>query len=554
MSNEAKVNILICDDDLIFRLGLIALIQGQVNSNIAIIAQGKVNEILPLLEQEKAQAINLLLISLDLALNPDKVNDLQALGRKLRLKYPTLPILLITSWGSDKTLENIDNVKGCCLRNSDADELIKAIKICASGGTYFRSSQDENTGLFWGWLASQCQLGLKEIDKNIQEINFYLKQQQLSAVNIIFWQGRRRELKFVRWFIQQISPSNKSSALPSPINNSQEQEPSESEQEQTKKAGKLTINKNEITSPRDIIKEKINGSLSNCTDLILETDILLDKRKKELFLLILKELRLLIRDLSSLDLSVEEINERKSIIIKELWQSSAFKFLEIYWDTSKPENNLNLKTSVTNYSQFIIDNKLIKIPLFEQLLNYLIKEENFFIDYQIYAYGSKEGEEIELILTENTLNIMALSVMQYILNELIEYADIKHNLLKPEWKSSRKIAMFRNNLGWKYRREKYWQNPRNIFEDEYLLLTFAYQGIVKTNLSHPRQEELKQLQGLSWLVTISIELVDSLARGAQSLADIFGKALVYILTEILGKGLGLIAKGILQGIGKKIKN
>lgn len=554
MSNEAKVNILICDDDLIFRLGLIALIQGQVNSNIAIIAQGKVNEILPLLEQEKAQVINLLLISLDLALNPDKVNDLQALGRKLRLKYPTLPILLITSWGSDKTLENIDNVKGCCLRNSDADELIKAIKICASGGTYFRSSQDENTGLFWGWLASQCQLGLKEIDKNIQEINFYLKQQQLSAVNIIFWQGRRRELKFVRWFVQQISPTNKSSALPPTINDSQEQESTKNNQKTTRKTGELIITNSEIVSSIDIIKEKINGSLSNCTDLILETDILLDKRKKELFLLILKELRLLVKDLSSLDLSVEEINERKLIIIKELWQSSAFKFLEIYWDTSKPENNLNLKTSVTNYSQFIIDNKLIKIPLFEQLLNYLIKEENFFIDHQIYAYGSKDGEEIELILTENTLNIMALSVMQYILNELIEYADIKHNLLKPEWKSSRKIAMFRNNLGWKYRREKYWQNPRNIFEDEYLLLTFAYQGIVKTNLSHPRQEELKQLQGLSWLVTISIELVDSLARGAQSLADIFGKALVYILTEILGKGLGLIAKGILQGIGKKIKN
>jgi hypothetical protein len=53
---------------------------------------------------------------------------------------------------------------------------------------------------------------------------------------------------------------------------------------------------------------------------------------------------------------------------------------------------------------------------------------------------------------------------------------------------------------------------------------------------------------------MTIEFRDSIGKIVKGIGDIIGKSLVYILTEVIGKGIGLIGKGILQGIGKKIKS
>ena len=144
--------------------------------------------------------------------------------------------------------------------------------------------------------------------------------------------------------------------------------------------------------------------------------------------------------------------------------------------------------------------------------------------------------------------------MQYILNNFYENLKIKDQLFAPELKSSRKVAMFRNNLVWKDRQEKYWRNPTNIFEDKYEMLRFTYRGIETTKVTHSRHLELNQIKGIPWLVTILIELRDSLSRGVKALGDSLGQVIVYLLTEVIGKGIGLIGKGILQGIGSRIKN
>ena len=79
-------------------------------------------------------------------------------------------------------------------------------------------------------------------------------------------------------------------------------------------------------------------------------------------------------------------------------------------------------------------------------------------------------------------------------------------------------------------------------------------GIETTNITHSRHSELATIQGLPWLVTILIELRDSLSRGVKAFGDTLGQVIVYLLTEVIGKGIGLIGKGILQGIGSKIKS
>ena len=560
MKSGSTVSIFLLDDDPIFRLGLIALIQEQANSNINIIAQGKIDDTLGLLAENE---VDLLLISLDLAVEPRKLNKFVSLTRELNSKYPDLPILLITPWGSNDKIKAIANVKGCCPRNIAISELIKGIKICSQGKTYFREIKNSSEGntIIGGWLYRQCQLGLREIEKAIREVNQNLRQENLSTVDIIFWQGRRRELKVVRWLVNQLLPS------PGIINNniaieeaslSDEDSSSDFDDQSLVRLSPANISPNAIVggenavNTSDLIRKKIQGSLENKTEYLLEIDILQDKKKKELFFIILNEFQQLVEDIKLLNLEEESLVEKSSIFVKELWQVATIKFLSRY--LSVDNHSFDLTETIFKKGQIVVEDSLINVPFFSQLLGYLVLEKDFIIDHQNYRYQSKSASEVEIILTENMLIAIATNVVQFILNQLSEIPEIKQNLFKQEWKSSRKMAMFRNNLVWRYRREKYFQNPRNIFEDEYFLLKIGYQGIIGCKITHPRHQELKTLTGIPWFITIVIEFIDSITRGVQALADILGKTVVFILTEILGRGIGLIGKGILQGIGSKIKN
>ncbi|MBE9223402.1 DUF3685 domain-containing protein [Cyanobacterium stanieri LEGE 03274] len=552
MKNDANVNILLIDDDPVFRLGLIALIQGESNSNIRILAQGKMADTLPLLKENPA---DLLLVSLDLAVEPGRMKSLLGLSRKLADSYPNVPIFLITPWGSDENIKTIANVRGCCPRNIAIPELIKGIKICARGKSYFVNIKNKNRRFIGGWLYRQCELGLREIERGIREVNFHLRNSSLSPLDVLFWQGRRRELRFVRWLVSQFV------ATPDGMLNSSmddEELLGESDSVVSLPASRvdsaMVVGGDDEVDYEDLIIKKIGGSLSNKTGLFLEIDVLRGDKKKELFLLIFKEFKQLVLELKTLGLRESEVIERELSILRELWQGVVTKFLGRYVALDSGDSRLvDFKETVLKEGQFLVANSFISVPFFDQLLLYSVLGKDFFIDGQVYDYQGKSACEIEQILMENVLVAIACSTMQFTLNNLSESQPIKHNLFKQEWKSSRKIAMFRNNLAWKYKREKYWQIPRNIFEDEYQILKLGYQGIIKTKISHPRHQELNSLTGVPWLITMMIEFVDSITRGLQAIADILGKAVVFILTEIIGRGIGLIGKGIIQGIGNKIK-
>jgi Protein of unknown function (DUF3685) len=57
------------------------------------------------------------------------------------------------------------------------------------------------------------------------------------------------------------------------------------------------------------------------------------------------------------------------------------------------------------------------------------------------------------------------------------------------------------------------------------------------------------LSGLPLAVTLTLELRDVLSPRLQSATTFFGGSIVYLLTEIIGRGIGLIGRGIIKGVG-----
>jgi hypothetical protein len=70
----------------------------------------------------------------------------------------------------------------------------------------------------------------------------------------------------------------------------------------------------------------------------------------------------------------------------------------------------------------------------------------------------------------------------------------------------------------------------------------------------PRRTELEQLTGIPWLSTMVIEIRDAIAPLVRRLTALVGSGVVFVLTQVIGKGLGLVGKGIIQGIGSTIKD
>ncbi|PNW36622.1 UNVERIFIED_CONTAM: hypothetical protein BEN50_16480 [Euhalothece sp. KZN 001] len=75
-----------------------------------------------------------------------------------------------------------------------------------------------------------------------------------------------------------------------------------------------------------------------------------------------------------------------------------------------------------------------------------------------------------------------------------------------------------------------------------------------TSVYAPRKADLDQLKGIRSSVTIALELRDAIAPRFRSLFGVVGQGVVYILTQVIGRGIGLIGRGFLQGIGKSVES
>ncbi len=556
-SNKTNISLILLDEDPIFTLGLKEICKSEEYTDVNITATGKVKDIYSLI---KRYQVDLWVVALDFDRFSTLANKFINSIPKLTQEYPQLNLVIIVNPESFvNDFQQITMIKGCCYKYTDIDELINTFRVCARGEIYFSTSNisTSKNRRFNTWFCNQCNIGINQISNQINELNSYTKSQQLATIDLIYWQGRKRELKLTKWLIEKALPKNRLN-LPEDLSNnsiSLQKQPSEAEKlVNTDTDNSQIILSDQPFSTYNFALAKINNSLINLTGKIQETDILKPTKKKELFITILQQWYQLIAELKNNNVSDLELikNVNSEVFIKQLYQDLLSLFLgniieekaviKYQPSTILPENiNLNVYD-------------LEKIYFWEELILYQVLERDFLVDDQIYQYGSEEAQEIEAIVLENLIISIANYMMQYVLNNFYDNLNLKDKLFEKELKSSRKVAMFRNNLDWKYRQEKYWRNPTNIFEDKYEMLKFTYRGMEIIKIHHSRHLELNQIRGIPWLVTILIELRDSLARGVRAFGDTLGQIIVYLLTEVIGRGIGLIGKGILQGIGSRIKN
>jgi hypothetical protein len=139
-------------------------------------------------------------------------------------------------------------------------------------------------------------------------------------------------------------------------------------------------------------------------------------------------------------------------------------------------------------------------------------------------------------------------VVQPILNRYGDREALKLALFDRRWLPTREVERFRNDLAWKYRVQRWIDDPKAIYESRHWLLTASDRGIVALAIYAPRNQEWRNLGGVPLVVTLSIEARDAIAPRVRATATLAGRG-VMLLLQAIGRGIGFIGRGIIQGLG-----
>jgi hypothetical protein len=60
---------------------------------------------------------------------------------------------------------------------------------------------------------------------------------------------------------------------------------------------------------------------------------------------------------------------------------------------------------------------------------------------------------------------------------------------------------------------------------------------------------MEQMTGIPFIITLALETRDAVSPRLRSVVSLVGNGLVYVLTEVIGRGIGLVGRGIIKGIG-----
>ncbi|HEY9596193.1 MAG TPA: DUF3685 domain-containing protein [Cyanophyceae cyanobacterium] len=580
------IYVLLIDDDPIFRLGLRTAVESF--SDVQVVAEAETGaDALECLETQRDRGINL--VVLELGLGRDNQNQLSGLPLCQRLKtdYPNLPILLLTAESNPLLLSQIQNsgIEGYCPKGCESARIVQAIRKVAAGQSYWQAlptptSQPSVRPPTWHY---QLRLsGLQQIDEELTQVTRQLQQPNLSTLDWLFWTGRRRELLAARWVVNQLLPSNvivvernpgleigtgqdgdrriqgyasaKVSTSPisnsplSPIRNQQRLLPNS-----PNSTASLNLLPHQLT-PLELTLTKLQSGLSNFTGFVLEIDILAEAKRRDLIYIILQKFEDILNDLRFSQVTPEQLPQKRSRLLLDLWQVSLTEFFGNYYTLPIENQDFEVVKVLLSNAPIVQLSILERIPFVVELLSHQLFEASLIIDNVSYSTQTPEAIERAELLLQNLILQIANAVIQPLLNEFADIEIIKQTFYDRRLISSREIARFRNNLSWRYRFSQFLDEPRAIFESRYDLLVLTDTGIKQTSIYAPRRQELEKLRGIQLAVTLAYEARDAIAPRLRATIAWLGRGVVYVLTQVLGRSIGLIVRGVIQGIGSTLQD
>ena len=577
--SERLTHILLIDDDPIFRLGLRTALEGF--PDVQVIAEVDTGTEALFILGEREDAVDL--VVLELAIAPSNTNGLSglALCQQLKTDYPNLPVLLLTAESEPRLLmaAKASGVEGYCAKGCTSAALVQAIRQLMSGQPDWQISEQLPAPISSvrppSWHHRMRSYGLQQIENTLAKVTQELQNPNLSNLDWVFWSGRRRELLAARWMVNQLLPTdvivverqrggvgeedagnsaaNLSASVGTVVRTRGRRDVANSVANLST-SPRLSISASSSYSPIDATLAKLQSSLSNFTGVVLEIDILQAEKRQDLLYIVLQKFAEILEELRFSQITLEQLPQKRSLILRDLWQVSITDFFGKYYTLPVGNDEFEVVNVLLSDAGVVQDAILNKIPLVVELLGQQLFESPLVIDNVLYSASTPEATARAEFLLQNLIIQVANAVIQPLLNEFADVETIKQSFYNRSLISSREIARFRNNLSWRYRLSKLILEPQAIFESRYNLFVITDTGIKQTSIYAPRRQELEQLRGIPLVVTLAYETRDAIAPRLRATIGWVGRGVVYILTQVVGRSIGLVVRGVIQGVGSTLQD
>ncbi|MGB3615279.1 MAG: DUF3685 domain-containing protein [Elainellaceae cyanobacterium] len=562
----APIRVAVIDDDAIFRMGICSWLRTQ---NIDVVAEGA--------------ALSAALLEPQGSLQPDVI--LYGFNRGAAAVRPAIraleamtsqPILVLGPVDTAVALRAQQaGAKGYWGKGRDPQTLLTAINRVAAGGegwsvSYWQTTPVSADGGLNRWRHRLHASGLGQIEAAIADLDEQLAA-NLPSLDRAVAAGHRRELRAARGLVNWLlaprlveSPAAVEQNQPAvePVS-SAASGPSAAIAASQQRTNRAIRRRSESAAPMrggaivpggiqatlfEALDTKLQSPLRNQTHRPLELDILREEKRRELLYQVLQALETLLGELRQANVKPTQILEQRSRLLQDLWQDVITEFFGKYYVVSIEGVELEVVPLLLRETDRI-SRDLDTIAGVADLLAHVLFQDPLPVDSVPHTVGTAPAMARAEQLLDNLVVRIANAVVQPMLNQLGDIEVIKQAFYTRRLLSSRDIAQFRNDLSWHYRLTDYLYNPLDIFESQIRLFRLGPIGIEEQAVYTPRRTELEQLKGIRLGVTLLLELRDALAPRFRALVSWAGKLAVYILTEVLGRGIGLVGRGILRGIG-----
>lgn len=597
------IRLMLIEDDPIFRLGLSTYFRQFADLRVVLEADSSSVALQAIQEWQAAiaagaelQPINLIVLSLDLAPSTRDRYPSLTLCQQLKASDPTLPILLLSARPEPFLLAKgwQAGANGFCAKGSDIQEIVTAMRQVAAGQSDWSQGMPaivqaltptesaapirRSSSQAWAPITllrrNLRRAGLRQIAVEIARLEAQLQYPDLSVVDQLVLTGRLRELRAARWLVSRLLATPNAQASPSPLPDrpavpearsvatdarmESSPSPSTASTPTTTQPLSQPESVSSLRTLRSVLFDdtaaRLQSSLRNLTSSPLEIDILKEEKKRELLLIILRKLEDLLDELRFSQVQPDQLANKQFDLLLDLWAAATTDFLGKYYTLRLGDQSIEVVPVLLQDTEIVQTEILSKIPLVQEFLAHLLFQTPLMIDDTTYATGTVEAmQRLEMIL-QNLLIQVANAVIQPLLNRFGDVVIIKQTFYDKRLLSSREIERFRNNLSWKYRVEKFLNEPTAIFESRFILLVFTLSGIAKQSIYSARNQELAQLSGFPLAVTLALEARDAVAPRLRSAISFLGSGVVYVLTEVIGRGIGLIGRGVIKGIGNAFQD
>ncbi len=600
MTQFPVLRLLLVDDDSIFRMGLRAACASFRDVQVA--AEAETGEAaLVMVASEMAEALQdsadastfVMVLELGMANLAATLPQYRTIGisavefcQQVKGEYPQIPILLLTTVELPILLSGAQQagVEGYCSKGVKIEELVQALRQVAAGETYwnhppigqspFLTVPQASLSILGKWRYGLYRSGVQQIDRALAELGPGLREppeltdgDPQRILNWLFVTGRRRELRAARWIVSQLLPETVQSEVRQNYENPRPQTPPTSETDSalvmTTDGALVTQSVMSVTELRSYLVNttvaKIQSGLKNQTNIPLEIDILRTDQKQELILLILNKFEQSLDELKLSETQLQKIPEKSIIVLQDIWEAATLEFFGKYYeitegDPTSPDSRIIEVIPVLLRDAPQVEVEILdKIPLTAELIAHILYQTPLQIDNLACSVGTPEALNRAEAVLQNLIIQTANAVIQPLLNYFADFEEVKKKYYDQSLLSTREIEKFRNNLSWKYRIEKFVGEPQSIFESSYKIWVIGERGLQQTVIYAPRKSELEQLSGIQLVVTLVLESRDAIAPRVRALVAFVGSGVVYILTQVVGRGIGLVGKGVLQGIGSSLQ-